>query len=112
MRIGGARAGRALQNLLGRNASWTRQYHRRPLFRRTVVSRRTAAYMVRMPGPIYLRVTDSYRRREYIGPYASIRAADGAVFAQSSCLGAHVIRAQPGGDAGEIWQEISFVTSR
>lgn len=63
-------------------------------------------------GPIYLRVTDSYRRREYIGPYASIRAADGAVFAQSSCLGAHVIRAQPGGDAGEIWQEISFVTSR
>ena len=62
-------------------------------------------------GPIYLRVTHALSRREYIGPYASIRAADGAIFSQSSCLGAHVVRAHSGSDVFETWQEVSFVTS-
>jgi hypothetical protein len=62
-------------------------------------------------GPVYLRVTTNQGRRECIGPYASIRAADGAIFAHNSCLGVHVARDQFGADTVEMWQEVSFLTS-
>lgn len=62
-------------------------------------------------GPVYLRVTH-HGRCEYIGPYAPIRAADGAIFTHDSCLGVHSARAQLGAEMVEMWQEISFLTSR
>ena len=63
-------------------------------------------------GPIYLRVTNSSGRRECIGPYASIRAADGAIYAPDGCLGVHVAHTKFGAEMVEMWQEVSFVTSR
>jgi hypothetical protein len=61
-------------------------------------------------GPIYLRVTQKNGRRECIGPYAALRASDGAIFDQNSCLGRHVMRAPETGII-ELWREVSFVTS-
>ena len=63
-------------------------------------------------GAIYLRVTNKRGRRECIGPYASIKAANGAIFTQDSCLGVHVARTQMSGEMLEMWQEISLETSR
>jgi hypothetical protein len=63
-------------------------------------------------GPVYLRVTNGHGRRECMGPYASIRAADGAIFTQDNCLGAHAVRAQIGTETVTMWNEIAFVTSR
>jgi hypothetical protein len=63
-------------------------------------------------GPIYLRVTDNRGRRECIGPYAPVRAADGAIYTHDGCLGVHVARAQFGAETVEMWQEVSFLTSR
>ena len=60
-------------------------------------------------GPIYLRVTHNYGRRECIGPYASIRAADGAIYSQDSCLGVHFVRAQFAGDVVNTWHEVSLL---
>lgn len=62
-------------------------------------------------GPVYLRVTNSRGRRECIGPYAPVRASDGAIYTQDGCLGIHVARAQPGAEMVEMWQEVSFLTS-
>jgi hypothetical protein len=62
-------------------------------------------------GPIYLRVTNQHGRRECIGPYASVRAADGAIFSHNSCLGSHVARTQTGTEMIQMWQEVSFLTS-
>lgn len=62
-------------------------------------------------GPIYLRVTNNHGRRECIGPYASIRAADGAIFTHDSCLGVHFVRAQFTTEITDTWQEVSFLTS-
>jgi hypothetical protein len=62
-------------------------------------------------GPVYLRVTNNRGRREFIGPYASIRAADGAIFTQDSCLGVHVARAQFGAELVELWHEVSLLSS-
>jgi len=62
-------------------------------------------------GPIYLRVTTNYGRRECIGPYAAIRVADGAVFTHDSCLGAHVVDMQFQAEMVERWQEVSFLKS-
>ena len=63
-------------------------------------------------GPVYLRITNSHGQRECMGPYASLRAADGAIYTQDSCLGVHAVRAQFASDAIDLWREISFVTSR
>lgn len=62
-------------------------------------------------GPIYLRVIDNLGRREFMGPYTSIRAASGAIFTHDSCLGVHVFRAQSP-KMGGMWQEVSFLTSK
>ena len=63
-------------------------------------------------GPIYLRTTNNRGQRECIGPYASIKAMDGAILTRDSCLGVHVVRAQFGAEIIEMWQEVSFLTSR
>ena len=62
-------------------------------------------------GPVYLRVTNSRGERECMGPYPSIRAADGAIYSQETRLGVHAVRAQFGSEAIEVWLEISLVTS-
>jgi hypothetical protein len=38
-------------------------------------------------GPVYLRLTNSDGRRERIGPYSFIKAADGAIFTPDGRLG-------------------------
>ena len=63
-------------------------------------------------GPIYLRVTNNDGQRECVGPYAVIRAADGAIFTHDGCLGVHVARAQLGSQTVEVWEEVSFLTSK
>lgn len=63
-------------------------------------------------GPVYLRITDCHGRRECTGPYPSIRAAHGAIFAEEHCLGIHTANAHFASDTGNVWQEVSFVTSR
>jgi hypothetical protein len=62
-------------------------------------------------GLVYLRVTNQRGQRECIGPYASIKAADGAIFSQDNCLGAHAVRAEFGSETVERWWEVSFLTS-
>ena len=62
-------------------------------------------------GPVYLRVTNNHGRRENIGPYPSIRAANGAIFADDNCLGFHAIRSQLGAEIVDMWQEISLLSS-
>jgi hypothetical protein len=62
-------------------------------------------------GPVYLRVTNSNGSREQVGPYAFIKATEGAIFTQESCLGRHI---SPGDDAGILagtWQEIALLSS-
>jgi hypothetical protein len=61
-------------------------------------------------GPIHLRVTNKYGRRERIGPYDSIRTGNGAIFTGDSCLGVHAVRDEPGSELVDVWQEVSFLT--
>jgi len=63
-------------------------------------------------GPIYLRITHKRGERECMGPYASIRAASGAIFTHESCIGVHVLNNQVQAETIDIWQEVSFLTSR
>jgi hypothetical protein len=60
--------------------------------------------------PVYLRVTNSDGRRERIGPYEFIKAAQGAIFTHDSCLGVYATGGRPGGSLG-IWQEIVFLNA-
>jgi hypothetical protein len=62
-------------------------------------------------GALYLRVTNRRGQRECIGPYATLRAADGAIFTQDSCLGVHAVRTELGSDTVDLWREIAFLTS-
>ena len=62
-------------------------------------------------GPVYLRVTNNHGRRASIGPYASIRASAGAIFAHDSCLGVHVVRTQFEAEMVDMWQEVSLLSS-
>jgi hypothetical protein len=62
-------------------------------------------------GPVYLRVTNSRGQRECLGPYASIKAADGAIYTQDGRLGVHAVRVELVSETVERWHEISFVTS-
>jgi hypothetical protein len=61
-------------------------------------------------GPVYLRVTHSDGTRERVGPYDFIKAAEGAIFTQDSCLGRH---SSPGDVTllTSIWREIALLTS-
>jgi hypothetical protein len=63
-------------------------------------------------GPVYLRVTNKHGRRECLGPYTAIRAANGAIYSQDSCLGVHVGRAQVAAEMAEVWQEVAFLSSK
>jgi hypothetical protein len=62
-------------------------------------------------GPVYLRVTDSHGRRECRGPYVTIRAEGGALYAQDNFLGMHAVRPQSAAEVDDLWREISLVTS-
>ena len=62
------------------------------------------------PGPVYLRVTNFHGSREYIGPYTSLRAGEGAIFTHDNCLGVHVVGARSGAEMIEMWREVSFLT--
>jgi hypothetical protein len=62
-------------------------------------------------GPVYLRITNSDGRRDYAGPYSSLTAADGAIYAQESLLGVHAVRSQLSGETSDVWQEVSLVSS-
>ena len=59
-------------------------------------------------GPVYLRVTSRDGRRERIGPYEFVRAAEGAIFNQDSCLGVHAAPGEPAWPV-DLWQEIVFL---
>ena len=61
-------------------------------------------------GPILLRVTNRNGHRECIGPYDSIRAANGTLFTEDGCLGVHAARDERGPAMLEFWQEVSFLT--
>jgi len=62
-------------------------------------------------GAVYLRVTNRRGQRECIGPYASLRAADGAIFTEDNCLGVHAVRVEFGSESVDLWREVSFLTS-
>lgn len=62
-------------------------------------------------GAVYLRVTNRRGQRECIGPYASIRAAHGAIFAEENCLGVHAVRTEFGAETIDLWREVSLLTS-
>ena len=62
-------------------------------------------------GPVYLRVTNSHGQRECSGPYVTIRAEGGALYAQDNRLGIHAVRPQFAAEVIDLWQEISLVTS-
>ena len=61
-------------------------------------------------GPILLRVTNQRGQHECIGPYDSVRAANGAILVQDGCLGIHAVRNQHDSAMLEFWQEVSFLT--
>lgn len=62
------------------------------------------------PGPVYLRITGTNGRRECNGPYAFVRAAEGAIFTQGNCLGFHASRGQFGSET-DLWREVTFLTT-
>jgi hypothetical protein len=60
-------------------------------------------------GPISLRVTSAGGRRECMGPFDFVKAAEGAVFTHHTCLGFHA----SGGEfryPADLWREIAFLT--
>ncbi len=61
-------------------------------------------------GPIYLRVTSSDGRREQIGPYDFIRAAEGAIFSNEACLGIYAPRGEMA-SSRELWREITLLSA-
>jgi hypothetical protein len=60
-------------------------------------------------GPVYLRVTNSDGSHERLGPYDFIKAAEGAIFTQDSCLGIYASRVEGGASIG-LWREITFLS--
>jgi hypothetical protein len=61
-------------------------------------------------GPVYLRVTHHDGSRESAGPYNLIKASEGAIFTDNSCLGLY---ASPGDAAvlATVWHEIALLSS-
>jgi hypothetical protein len=66
---------------------------------------------VECAGPVYLRVTNRRGQRECIGPFTSVRMADGAIFSTQSCLGAHMLRAESGTEPVDLWREVSLIST-
>ena len=60
-------------------------------------------------GPIFLRVTNSDGSRSLLGPYNFIKAAEGAIFTQDSCLGIHASRTE-GSLSPDVWREIALLS--
>jgi hypothetical protein len=60
-------------------------------------------------GPVYLRLTKADGRRERIGPYDFVKAAEGAIFTRDSCLGVHDSNGKAAASVS-LWQEIAFLT--
>lgn len=59
-------------------------------------------------GPVYLRLTNRDGRRERIGPYSFVKAADGAIFSPEGHLGNH--SDWPDADASmQRWLEIALL---
>lgn len=55
--------------------------------------------------PVYLRVTNQDGRREQLGPFESLRVAEGALFSAERCLGTHAANwASP--TIAASWREI------
>ena len=61
-------------------------------------------------GPIYLRVTHRAGSREHLGPYAFLKATEGAIFTHDNCLGVHAPLPDAGASA-DVWQEIAFLSA-
>jgi len=61
-------------------------------------------------GPIYLRVTHRAGSREHLGPYAFLKATEGAIFTHDNCLGVHAPLPDAGASA-DVWQEIAFLST-
>jgi len=61
-------------------------------------------------GPIYLRIMNSDGNRERLGPYNFVKATEGAIFTQDSCLGLHASPADAD-ELGAVWQEIVLLSS-
>lgn len=60
-------------------------------------------------GPVYLRVTNSDGSRAHLGPYSFIKAADGGIYTENSCLGLHATRAEAG-FSPDVWREIALLS--
>jgi hypothetical protein len=60
-------------------------------------------------GPLYLRLIRGAGERETLGPYEFVKAADGAIYTQDTCLGIHDARRKTPVSVS-LWQEIAFLT--
>ena len=58
---------------------------------------------------IYLRVTTSDGRRKHIGPYESLKVADGELFSNDLYLGAHT-RKESRLPETDVWREIALLS--
>ena len=59
-------------------------------------------------GPVYLRTTAIDGRRENVGPFDFLKAANGAIFSRDTCLGIHSPRRGAVREEG-MWREIVFL---
>lgn len=59
-------------------------------------------------GPLFLRTHFADGRREHLGPYEIIRAADGALFSRTHCLGIFCTNRAASPGLPE-WSEIAFL---
>lgn len=59
-------------------------------------------------GPLFLRAHFPDGRREHLGPYEAVRAADGALFSRSRCLGIFCTNRAASPGLPE-WNEIAFL---
>ncbi len=62
-------------------------------------------------GPVHLRVMGMDGLRVYIGPYAFIKAAEGAIFTHQGSLGLYAPRVESSSPVGDLWREVAFLSS-
>jgi hypothetical protein len=60
-------------------------------------------------GPIFLRATCADGRRESLGPFEIIRAAEGALFTSGRCIGTYCLPPALGTSASG-WKEVALLT--
>jgi hypothetical protein len=61
-------------------------------------------------GPVYLRVRSGTGSLAQTGPYDFLRAAEGALYTQDTCLGVYLPGADPRAFA-DHWREITLLSS-